>query len=627
MGDHNVHLAKDNDERGKFIKHLIKDIDALEHLYKNGLIEKGPIRIGAEQEFCLVNEQWRPAKNAVDILEKINDPHFTTELAAFNLEINLDPFVLKGKAFTEMATQLRDLLVKAEKIADEHGSKIVLTGILPSISEEEINLDYMTPNRRYYALNDKLRELRGGDFRMLLCGVDELSIFHDTVMYEACNTSFQMHLQIDPDDMISSFNWSQAIAGPVLGICVNSPLLQGRELWSETRIALFQQSIDTRKVSNFLHDKEARVSFGEEWAKGDLVDLFKNEIIRHSIILTKEIEEDSMEKIQNGDIPKLAAMNLHNGTVYRWNRPCYGTAKGTAHVRIENRYIPSGPSVDSEMANFAFWVGIMKARPKEFDDMAAVMDFKDAKANFMKAARYGASSMMSWKGKQHPLRDLLKDVFLPLAKEGLKKIEIDQSEIDHYLGIIERRIEGQTPSEWMIQQYRELQSKMKKDDALIALTQTIHHHQRAGKVLEKWPKSLMEKNFPSSASMLGHIMSTSLVSLSPRDNAELSLRLMKWRNIHRIPIIDEENRLVGLLTMRHLRQYWDQLENSEDTLLVEDIMIKNVQTATTTTNIRDAIQLMKKEEIGCLPIVKNEELVGIATIQDLLKFDEDGGEA
>ena len=323
-----------------------------EYLYKNDLIEREPIRIGAEQEFCLVNEHWRPAKNAVEILEAIKDEHFTTELAAFNLEINLDPFELKDKAFTEMGKQLKGLLSHAEKVAAEHGSKIVLSGILPSISEEEVSLDYMTPNVRYYALNDKMKELRGGDFRMLLSGVNELSIFHDTVMYEACNTSFQMHLQIDPQDMISSYNWSQAIAGPVLGICVNSPLLLGRELWSETRIALFQQSIDTRKVSNALSDKEARVSFGKEWATGDLVDLFKKEVIRHSIILTKEIEEDSMELVKEGKIPKLAAMNLHNGTVYRWNRPCYGAAGGTAHVRIENRYIPSGPSVDDEMANF-----------------------------------------------------------------------------------------------------------------------------------------------------------------------------------------------------------------------------------------------------------------------------------
>jgi CBS domain-containing protein len=625
MGDHKVNLARDNKERGKFIKHLIKDIDALEYLFENDLIEREPIRIGAEQEFCLVNEHWRPAKNAVEILEAIKDDHFTTELAAFNLEINLDPFELKDRSFTKMADQLKGFLSHAEKIAAEYGSKIVLTGILPSISEDEISLDYMTPNPRYYALNDKMKELRGGDFRMLLSGVDELSIFHDSVMYEACNTSFQMHLQIDPKDMVSSYNWSQAIAGPVLALCVNSPLLLGRELWSESRIALFQQSIDTRKVSNALSDKEARVSFGNEWATGNLVDLFKKEVIRHSIILTKEIEEDSLETVKQGKIPKLAAMNLHNGTVYRWNRPCYGSAGGKAHVRIENRYIPSGPSVDDEMANFVFWVGLMKGRPKEFDDMPSAMDFRDAKANFLRAAKEGADCMVKWKGKSMPVRELLAGEFMEIAKAGLKNTKVDQAEVDYYLGIIEKRIKGQTAAEWMVEHYRKLQEVMQKSDALIALTQTIHIHQRDGIILEKWPKKLQAEAFPTSAQKLRHIMSTSLVCLSPKDNAELSLRLMKWRDIHHLPIVNDDNHLVGLLTMRHLRQYWDKLENTNENILVEDIMIKNVLSAEGSMQIDEASDLMIRNDIGCLPIVKGKELIGIVTNKDLKKHDQDKG--
>ena len=354
-----------------------------------------------------------------------------------------------------------------------------------------------------------------------------------------------------------------------------------------------------------------------------MVGLFKNEVIRHSIILTKEIDQDSMDVIEKGGIPKLAAMNLHNGTVYRWNRPCYGSAGGKAHVRIENRYIPSGPSVDDEMANFVFWVGLMKGRPKEFDDMASAMDFRDAKDNFMKAAKYGASSMVRWRGKSMPLRELLAGEFMEIAKAGLKNTKVDQKEVDYYLGIIERRIKGQTAAEWMIEHYRKLQEVMKKSDALIALTQTIHIHQREGQILEKWPKKLQAEAFPSSARKLGHIMSTSLVCLSPKDNAELSLRLMKWRGIHHLPIVNDHNHLVGLLTMRHLRQYWDKLENTDESILVEDIMIKNVLTGEGSTGIDEAIALMKRNEIGCLPIVKGKELVGIATIKDIIKYDVD----
>lgn len=623
MGDHNVHLAKDNAERGKFIKHLIKDLDALEQMFEQGIIENDIVRIGAEQEFCLVNDFWRPAKNAVEILEKINDPHFTTELAAYNLEINLDPIELKGQPFSQMANQLKSLLVKAEKIAQMEGSKMVLTGILPSISQHEISLDYMTPNPRYYALNDKLKALKGGDFRMLLSGVDELSIYHDTVMYEACNTSFQMHLQIDPSDLVSSYNWAQAIAAPVLGISANSPLLLGKELWSETRIALFQQSIDTRKVSHALSEQEARVSFGTEWASGNLANLFKKEVIRHQVILTKEIEHDSMEVLNKGGMPKLTAMNLHNGTVYRWNRPCYGVGNGRAHVRIENRYIPAGPSVDDEMANFVFWVGLMRGRPSEFNDMADCMDFRDAKNNFVKAAMHGPNCILNWKGQQRSLKELLLKEFLPIARKGLALSKIDEKEINFYLSILEKRINNQTGSEWMIEQYRKLQEVMKKDDALIALTQTIHLNQIKGKVITEWPKHLNPEAFPTAAKKLGHIMSTSLITLSPQDNAELSLRFMKWKNIHRIPILDDDRKIVGLLTWKHLQQYWNKLEDQDEMVQVKDIMTQPVISATSSMEIPEAIQLMKQNKIGCLPIVKDDFLIGIVSIKDLLQFDTD----
>ena len=246
----------------------------------------------------------------------------------------------------------------------------------------------------------------------------------------------------------------------------------------------------------------------------------------------------------------------------------------------------------------------MKGRPKDFDDMPSAMDFRDAKANFMKAAKHGASSMMKWRGECLPLRELLAGEFMDIAREGLKKTTVDQAEVDYYLGIIERRIKGQTAAEWMIEHYRKLQDEMKSSDALIALTQTIHMHQREGEILEKWPKQLKADAFPSSAKKLGHIMSTNLVSLSPKDNAELSLRLMKWRDIHHLPVVNENNHLVGILTMNHLRQYWDELENSEQTLLVEDIMVKNVLSGNSHTDISEAIALMKRNEIGCLPVVK-----------------------
>ena len=239
MGEHNINSNTIKETRLDFIKHLLTDIKTLELLEEKGLIESDIRRIGAEQEFCLVNDNWRPSKNGPDILASLDDSHFTTELARYNLEINLDPFELQGDCFSRVENQLKTLLAKAKKAADKYGNKVVLTGILPTISKIELEFEYMTPDPRYWAMNTMMKESKGTDFELRLRGVDELSIIHDSVLFEACNTSFQMHLQISPRNFIASYNWAQAISGPVLGVCTNSPLLLGRELWSETRIAPF----------------------------------------------------------------------------------------------------------------------------------------------------------------------------------------------------------------------------------------------------------------------------------------------------------------------------------------------------------------------------------------------------
>jgi len=266
MGEQKVNKQESAEKKTEFVRHLLDDVKALEYMLEHQLFEKGITRIGSEQEFCLVTEDWRPVKKSSEILREINDPHFTTELACFNLEINLDPIELIGSCFSKMEQQLHELLLKASRAADQNNAKIVLAGILPTINKSHLSLDYLTPKPRYYALNKGLMNLRKKDFYLHILGVDELNITHGSVLFEACNTSFQMHLQIDPDDFISSFNWAQAISGPLLSVCSNSPLLLGRELWNETRIALFRQSVDTRNISLALKDEPPRVAFGSDWA-------------------------------------------------------------------------------------------------------------------------------------------------------------------------------------------------------------------------------------------------------------------------------------------------------------------------------------------------------------------------
>lgn len=350
MGQQLANSQVNKETRIQFIRHLLNDIDAMDQMIQNNQFETGITRIGAEQEFCLVNKQWRPAQNAQELLPFMEDAHFTTELARYNLEINLDPLELEGGCFSTMENQLRSLLNKAHSVAKQHDTTILLTGILPTISKAELKFDYMTQSPRYWAMNQVIKEARGADIELKISGIDELSVIHDSVLFEACNTSFQLHLQIAPDDFVSSYNWSQAIAGPIMAVSTNSTLLLGRELWNETRIALFQQSIDTRRTSFALRNQEARVSFGNQWSSGKATDIFKNDIANYKVLLAKDIEQSSLDILNQGNIPKLEALCLNNSIIYRWNRPCYGVGGGKPHLRIENRYIPSGPTVLDEMA-------------------------------------------------------------------------------------------------------------------------------------------------------------------------------------------------------------------------------------------------------------------------------------
>ena len=614
MGEMIMKRSRDLTERMTFVQHLIDDIKALELLLEQGRFEDDIVRIGAEQELCLINGEYRPYGVNLKVLEAIDDPHFTTELANYNIEINLDPFELKGACFTEVEKQLRQLLQKAQGGANGVGARLLLAGILPTIGKKEVGLDHLTPIPRYFALNDMLRSYKGGDFNLKIRGVDELFLKHDSVMFEACNTSFQLHLQIPSHDFISSYNWAQAIAGPVLSICCNSPMLMGRELWKETRIALFQQSLDTRKTAYALRNQTPRVGFGDDWETGSVAEIFKRDISKHRILLTKPIEERSLAVLQRNEVPKLPALCLHNGTVYRWNRPCYGVGGGRPHLRIENRYIPSGPSVLDEMANFAFWVGLMKGRPKAFDDMSAQMDFKTAKTNFIKAARTGKETLFLWCGEPYSAKKLILNKLLPIAHKGLQQCGVADTDVERLLGIIEARTKGQTGEQWQVRNMRKLKKQFKTDTALVQLTKAMVDRQAMHLPIHQWNDiDLAEISRPPK--WVKEIMTTHVLKLYENDYASMANAIMQWNGIHHIPVENDSGQLTGLITWSHLEALGDTIDTERTT--VAEIMIRDVVTAPPELSIDDAKNLMNARSIGCLPVVHDKTLVGILSKSDV----------
>ena len=619
MGVINVKPLNTSAERAEYIKHLLTDIKTLETMLREQVFEKDELHIGAEQEFCLVNEDWEPSDQACEILKQIDESYFTNELSRYNLEINLDPVSLKGSCFSQMHKQLNALLDKAQAGADSFRNKVIITGILPTIGTQHLSEDYMTPVKRYNVLNDAIKSLRGSDVELHIRGVDEVNLHHDSIMYEGCNTSFQAHLQINPDTFADTYNWAQAIAGPVLSICTNSPLLMGRELWAESRIALFTQSVDTRKSTFLLNEREPRVGFGSAWASGSPADFFRQTIVRfRSLISTDFEEENSWEQWKKGKAPRLSALNLHNGTVYPWNRLCYGRGEGKPHLRIENRYLPAGPTTSDEIANLMFWVGIMHGKPKKWEQIHTKMDFRDAKQNFFSAARYGMAAQFRWDGKVVPARELLLDFFLPLAYKGMRKLGVDTADIDRYLGILENRIFNQNGSDWMVQSFRNLRKYHNTPDALKELTASLFDRSYKGYPVDAWKPSSGNQNRPiRSEQQVRDLMSTRIITAQEEDSAALVVQLMKWNRIHHLPILNSDNEFSGLLSWNDVSGIADR-ERIYDTS-IRALMNTVVLTTKSDTPAASAKKQMKELKISCLPVLEGNTLVGILTLNDFDK--------
>lgn len=616
MGVLNVKLLLEDERKAEYINQLVNDIEALDIMLEKGMIEEEPIRIGAEQEFCIVDKNYNPHTGSKEVLGLINDEHFTTEIGKFNLEINSDPLELKDNCFSQLEEAIIEMVQKAEAAAEKINAKVVLTGILPTLSLKHMKLDHMTEMKRYKVLNESIKKSRKGNFEIHIKGVDELNLLHDSVMLEGCNTSFQAHLQINPNDFVKSYNWSQAIAGPVLSICTNSPMIFGKELWAETRIALFTQSVDTRANSFLLNEKQSRVSFGTDWARGTASSIFKDNVSRFRSLITAENLEDSLEQLKEGKIPKLRAMNLHGGTVYTWNRACYGVGGGKPHLRIENRYIPSGPSVADEVANMMFWVGLMKARPKEFDNIEQIMDFRDARSNFFNAARYGMATQFKWMNQFIPSHKLILDVLLPLSYKGLYSVGIDPKDAEHYLSIIENRVNSQTGSEWIVKNYRKLLEDHKPFEAAQILTAHMHEKQTKNYPVSSW--SMIPKHHysvPESNYLVKHRMTTKVISVSEFDSCLLVKRIMEWNNIHHMPVVNEKKELIGILSMKDLNTHCKGKQDFDK--MVGSIMIKEVISIEQDEPIIKARALFKTHNFRSLPVLQDEKLIGIITQNDL----------
>ncbi len=490
MGDHNVSTEHDSRQSQAFMKSLLADVSALEQMIETGRIESGVRRIGAEQEMFLIDRAMRPAPLALEVLKNANDRRLTTELGKFNLEANLTPRPLDGRSLREMEEELSELMTIARRAARSCNADVLLTGILPTIRQSDLTLDNLTPIPRYHALIRAMNQLRGSAFNIHIKGLDELHATHDNLMFEACCCSFQVHLQVGPEEFASLYNLAQAISAPLLAVAANSPLLVGHRLWHETRVALFQHSNDERSIARQARSHPPRASFGEGWIKDSVIEIFREEIARFRVVLTKQIDEDPFDMLARGELPELAALRLHNGTVWRWNRPCYGASDGVAHLRIEHRPMPAGPSIIDEMANAAFFYGLMTSLTYEYGEVAKLMTFDDAKNNFFAAARYGLKAQLAWTGgRDWPASTLIIEHLLPMAREGLKQAGVDAGDRNRYLDVIEERVErDQTGALWSLHSLAAMGERGTREMRHRALTEAMLTGQQSGAPVSSWAR-------------------------------------------------------------------------------------------------------------------------------------------
>jgi CBS domain-containing protein len=622
MGNQSVHKLSDPSEKRMFTRQVLNDIYALESMINDGLIETGIQRIGAEQELALVDlNTWQPSMTNIDILKDLNHPNYTTEMARFNLEINLDPLVFEKSCFSTLETDLVDLIKLGEKSAAKSNAGFLLTGILPTILKDQLYFEQMTPNVRYEALNDTMMQLKGGDFELNISGIDELITQHPNILFEACNTSFQVHLQLEVEEFVDQYNWSQLISGPVLAMCSNSPLLLGKRLWHETRIALFQQSVDIRNAKNLRRVQQPRVTFGNSWLRNSVLDLFKDNVSRYNLLFAADIEENSIEVLEQGGIPQLNALRLHNGTVYKWNRPCYGVGGGKPHLRIENRYIPSGPTVTDEIANSALWLGLMKGMPEKYKDLKNMMSFEEVRYNFYSAAQKGFNSHFNWFGKTITASNLMKNELLPLTIKGLESMNIDGQDINKYIGVIENRIAAeQNGSKWIVQNFGELLKGSTPTEAAVNMTELLYKKQNSGKAVHEWRdletyKYNLEKDFREVA----QIMETELYTVHEDELLDLVINVMNWQNIRHIPVENDQHEMVGMIDTRALLQYFT-LDKKDENMSVKHIMKTDFPSINKRASTAEAVDMMADKRVDALAVVdKNNRLIGIITESDVVQ--------
>jgi len=424
----------------EFLLRLKRETRLLEKMLENDCFESVKPVAGYELEAWLIDQQGNPAPANEEFLQKLDDNEVVSELAQFNVELNGQPKTLEGNTLSLLQAELTSRWHKYQEISHSMGLDLLAIGILPTVQEHDLCLANMSKLKRYQALNHQILRLRKGrPIDLHIKGKESLKLEHDDVMLEAAATSLQIHLQLDATQAGKYYNLAKIISAPMVAVSANSPFLFGKQLWEESRIPLFEQSISVGGS-----DYSSRVTFGIRYVRKTIQEVFAANCERYPVLLPMLMDEAE---------ESLSHMRLHNGTIWRWNRPLVGfNQHGIPHLRIEHRVVPAGPTHIDQIANAAFFFGLITALAQK-DDLEQRISHQHSKDNFYRAAKYGMDTKVNWlDGEVLNLRRLCLDKLLPIAQHGLAMLKINDNESKKYLGIIAARLRNrQTGSSWQKQ--------------------------------------------------------------------------------------------------------------------------------------------------------------------------------
>ena len=475
MGDEITHSDFLDTDFELFNEHLQRETRLLGQWFEDGAFSSHVPVCGLELEAWLIDRQARPAPVNRQFLQQMNDPLVVPELAKFNVELNVDPEPLHGKALSQLHQGLQQTWDNCGAVAEDLDTRVLMAGILPSVMQQDLTLANMSELKRYRALNEQVLRLREGEPLMLdIHGRQHLNILHHDVMLESATTSLQLHLKVSVQDAVRYYNAAQIVSAPLVAAAANSPYLFGKDLWDETRIPLFEQSVEVGGFAGASRGPVRRVSFGTGYAKQSLFECFVENQQHFPVLLPIHFDEPERE---------MSHLRLHNGTVWRWNRPLIGYDRdGMPHLRIEHRVLPAGPTVIDSIASAAFFYGLVHALATHDVAPEIKLPFATARDNFYAVARDGLDAQITWlDGRKLPVQSLLLDQLIPLARYGLGLLEIDEQDRDLYLGIVRDRIRNAcTGANWQ----RAYVARHACD--MQALTEAYYERQQSGAPVHEW---------------------------------------------------------------------------------------------------------------------------------------------